>query len=373
MKILTLEPRSPEWHEIRNDSWTASMAAVLVAKPNAMLLKDYAAAKGVELDIEPLLDVGIESFFDHTLWTLWATKNGRIPRFKGNAHTERGTENEEFVVKEFEKKHLVVVQREVTATAEDMSWLLASFDALVPASFDPTVLAPNGFPLEAKVPAFPSRKKLWDSRKAGKLAVMGLPYYWCQVQHQIYVAEAPYGWFAAVGAELDPATGEYKPTFPIMEKIPRDDRFLTAYMAAAKFYYTEFIEKFEEPPRLPQDDALLVRLAENAELDKALASGEHELAAELYLEALQEEAALIQRRKELEEKIVAAARAMRSEGSDVVLLADRVSISFKESTTMSWQKAAKELAKLLGDKDVPKEVIDKCTSKPKETVKVKEV
>lgn len=373
MKILSLEPRSPEWHEIRNDSWTASMAAVLVAKPNALLLQEYAAKQGVVLDIEPLLDVGIESFFDHTLWSLWASKNGRIPRFKGNAHTERGTENEEFVIKEFEKKHLVTVQREVTATSDDLTWLLASFDAVVPASFDPTVLAPNGMPLEAKCPAFPSRKKLWDSRKAGKLAVMGLPYYWCQVQHQIYVAEAPYGWFAAVGAELDPASGEYKPTFPIMEKIPRDDRFLTAYVAAAKFYYTEFIDKFEEPPRLPQDDALLAQLAENAALDKALSSGEHEFAAELYLEALQEEAALTERRKILEEKIVAAARAMRAEGSDVVLLADRVSISFKESTTMSWQKAAKELAKLLGEKDVPTAVVDKCTSKPKEKVTVKEV
>lgn len=373
MKILTLEPRSPAWHEIRNDSWTASMAAVLVAKPNALLLKEYAAKKGVVLDIEPLLDVGIESFFDHTLWSLWATKNGRIPRFKGNAHTERGTENEEFVIKQFEDKHLVTVQREVTATADDLTWLLASFDAVVPASFDPTVLAPNGMPLEAKCPAFPSRKKLWDSRKAGKLAIMGLPYYWCQVQHQIYVAEAPYGWFAAVGAELDPASGEYKPTFPIMEKIPRDDRFLTAYLAAAQFYYTEFIEKFEEPPRLPQDDALLAQLAENAALDKALSSGEHEFAAELFLEALREEAALTERRKILEEKIVAAARAMRAEGSDVVLLADRVSISFKESTTMSWQKAAKELAKLMGEKDVPPAVVDKCTSKPKEKVTIKEV
>lgn len=373
MKILTLEPRSPAWHEIRNDSWTASMAAVLVAKPNALLLKEYAAKQGVVLDIEPLLDVGIESFFDHTLWSLWATKNGRIPRFKGNAHTERGTENEEFVIKEFEKKHLVVVQREVTATADDLTWLLASFDAVVPASFDPTVLAPNGMPLEAKCPAFPSRKKLWDSRKAGKLAIMGLPYYWCQVQHQIYVAEAPYGWFAAVGAELDPATGEYKPTFPIMEKIPRDDRFLTAYVAAARFYYTEFIEKFEEPPRLPQDDALLAQLAENAALDKALSSGEHDLAAEMYLAALEEEAALTERRKILEEKIVAAARAMRAEGTDVVLLADRVSISFKASTTMSWQKAAKELAKRLGSKDIPEDVVKLSESKPKEKVTIKEV
>lgn len=373
MKILTLEPRSPAWHEIRNDSWTASMAAVLVAKPNALLLKEYAAKQGVVLDIEPLLDVGIESFFDHTLWTLWATKNGRIPRFKGNAHTERGTENEEFVIKEFEKKHLVTVQREVTATSDAMPWLLASFDAVVPASFDPTVVAPNGMPLEAKCPAFPSRKKLWDSRKAGALAIMGLPYYWCQVQHQIYVAEAPYGWFAAVGAELDPLTGEYKPTFPIMEKIPRDDRFLTAYVAAAQFYYTEFIDKFEEPPRLPQDDVLLARLAENAALDKALSTGEHDLAAELYLEALKDEEAQIQRRKELEAKILAAARTMRAEGSDVVLLADKLSITFGQSTTMSWQKAAKELAKRLGESDIPTDVVEKCTSKPKETVKVKEV
>src|SRR5690606_21122216 len=110
-------------------------------------------------------------------------------------------------------------------------------DALAPSSSDSTVVAPNGFPVEAKCPAFPSRKLLFDSRKEGKLAVMGLPYYWCQVQHQILVADAPYGWFVACGAEEDPATGKIKMVYPIMEKVPRDQRVLEAYEACIQFYY----------------------------------------------------------------------------------------------------------------------------------------
>lgn len=374
MKRLTVAPRSPEWHAIRAESWTASQAAMLVARENAELLRDCAAAKGITLDIAPLLAVGIDTFFENTPWKVWAEKTGSIPRFQGNADTERGVRNEERVLQYFEKESMLMVEREVTATSTPEPWLLASFDAMVPASSDTTVSAPYGFPVEAKCPAFQSRRKLWDAKKVGP-AIMGLPYYWCQVQHQILVAEAPYGYFVAAGYEVDekdPSAGE-KIVFPLTEKVPRDDAFLTAYIAIAKFYFEEFIDSYTEPPMLDSDRALLASLVAQAEFDKAIASNDIETAADMYLAAKQEADTAVARSKELEEKVLAAASKLRAEGSDVVRLADRVEIIWGRVAPVSWQKVAKEVAKTAGLPDIPQPIIDACKAKEKETVKVKEV
>jgi len=371
MKRLEVAPRSPEWHAIRAESWTASQAAMLVARENAELLRDYAATKGVTLDIAPLLKVGIDSFFENTPWKVWAEKLGHIPRFAGNDHTARGQENEERVLKHFESDSMMLVEREVTALSSEHPWLLASFDAVAPASSDPSVTAPNGFPVEAKCPAFQSRRKLWDAKKSGDLAIMGLPYYWCQVQHQILVADAPYGWFVAAGVEEE--AGVEKVVFPIVEKIPRDNDFLTAYVAIAKFYFEEFIYNFEEPPKLDCDRALLTSLREKAEFDKAIAEDDHDTAVEMYVSALREEAAAEKRRKELEAKVLEAAAKMREEGKDVVLLASRLEITYSQGETVSWQKVAKEVAKNAGLADIPATTIAACTTRKKESAKLKEV
>jgi chorismate mutase len=371
MKRLEVAPRSADWHAIRAESWTASQAAMLVARENAELLRDCAAAKGVTLDIAPLLAVGIDSFFENTPWKVWAEKTGRIPRFAGNEHTARGTENEERVLQEFEKDTMLMVEREVTATSTEHPWLLASFDAMVPASSDPSVTAPYGFPVEAKCPAFQSRRKLWDSRKAGDLAIMGLPYYWCQVQHQILVSDAPYGYFVAAGVEEE--DGVEKVVFPITEKVPRDDAFLTAYLAVAKFYFDEYIYTYDEPPMLPSDKALLALLTEKAEFDRAIAESDHDTAVELFLNAKREEELAIERRKELEAKVLGAAAKLRAEGSDIVMLADRLEISWSKGASVSWQKVAKEVAKAAGMTDIPPATIEACKGKEKESVKLKEV
>ncbi|GBG14560.1 general secretion pathway protein GspE [Novimethylophilus kurashikiensis] len=373
MKRVSVAPRTTEWHEIRAESWTASTAAVLVVKENAILLRDYALAKGVTLDIDPLLDVGLESFYENTLWKAWAEKMGRIPRFEGNAHTERGTTNEELVLRKFEEEQMMMVEREVTSLSSEYDGFLASYDALAPASSDPGVVAPYGFPVEAKCPAFGSRKKLWDSKKAGQLAIMGLPYYWCQVQHQIYVAEAPYGWFVAAGVEQDKDTGEEKIVFPIVEKVPRDERFLRAYIAAAKYYHEEFILGCVEPPMLPSDEALVQALVEKAQFERAIHEADLETASDLYLEAVEAEAAASKRRKELEEKVLKAAAAMRAEGDEMVTLSSRLQVIYSTNSSVSWQKVAKDLAKQQGLSDVPEEVIKANTSKARESSKLKEV
>lgn len=372
MKRLTVEPRTAEWHQIRSESWTASLAATLVARENAELLRDTAAKMGITLDIEPLLDVGLDTFFENTPWRVWASKTGRIPRFAGNADTERGTRNETKVLQVFETKEMLVVEPEVTATSSTYPWLLASFDAMVPASSDPSVTAPNGFPVEAKCPAFPSRKKMADAKKAGSLAVMGLPYYWCQVQHQILVADAPYGWFVAAGVEQD-KDGVEQVVFPIMEKVPRDDRFLTAYVAIAKFFFEEFLDVYVEPPMLQSDKDMLALMVEKAEFDKAIAGSDHETAVELYLNAVREEEAAEKRRKELEAKVLEAAAKMRAEGTDVVLLGSRLEVTYVKGETVSWQKVAKEVAKVAGMSDIPPATIAACTTVKKESAKLKEV
>lgn len=373
MKRLTMEPRTPAWYEVRDESWTASMAATLVAKENATLLQSHAAAKGIVLDIDPLLEVGLDEFFENTLWTAWAQKNGRIPRFKGNAHTERGQTNEERVLQHFEQAHLIMAEREVTALSSTEGWLLASFDALVPASSDPAAGAPHGFPVEAKCPAFGSRKKLWDAKKAGRLAIMGLPYYWCQVQHQMLVADAPYAWFVAAGVEPNKTTGKEEVVFPIIEKVPRDERFLAAYLAAAKYYFTEFIDAYVEPPLLARDRAMLASLEELARMHRALAVGEVDTAVELYLQSVKEEAAAAQRRKELEALVLASAQAMRAEGEDVVILADRLEVQYGMGSTVSWQQVAKTLAVQAGLKEVPEEVLAACTKQKERAPKLKEL
>lgn len=373
MKRLTVEPRTAEWHAIRAESWTASAAATLVCSQNAIALRDYAATKGVTLDIAPLLKIGMDSFFENTLWSVWAEKMGRIPRFGGNEHTARGTENEEKVIKVFEAEELLLAEREVTALSSLNGGLLASFDALAPASSDVTVTAPYGFPVEAKCPAFQSRKKLWDSKKAGQLAVMGLPYYWCQVQHQIYVAEAPYGWFVAAGVEVDDKTGVEKVVFPLCEKVPRDDDFLRAYIAAAEFYHEHFIENFEEPPKLPSDVLYLKRLSEKATLERALVDDDLELAADLYFNAVKEEKELKARREALGKKLEDAAAKLRVDSAAELVLADRLRVKYSIPESTSWQKVAKELLKLAGLTEIPKDVLDACKSKGTEKVTLSEV
>lgn len=371
MKRLECAPRTPDWYAVRAESWTASAAATLVVRENAELLRDAAAAKGVTLDIAPLLKVGIESYFENTPWMAYAEKTGRVPRFAGNDHTERGQSNEERAIKWFEEDKMLMVEREVTALSSEHQWLLASFDGMVPASSDPSVVAPNGFPVEAKVPAFQSRKKLWDAKKVG-LAIMGLPYYWCQMQHQMLVSDAPYGWFVAIGVEVE-KDGTEKIVFPIVEKVPRDDDFLKAYVAIAQFYFEEYLEVYEEPPMLPSDKAFVDKLIANAAFDKAIADADHDTAVDMYLEACRAEDEAKARRAELEAKVLAAATSMRAEGSDLVLLADRLEVSYSRSQAVSWQKVAKQVAKDAGLPDIPPAVIDACKAKEKESVKLKEV
>lgn len=373
MQRLAVAPRTPEWSAIRAESWTSSAAATLVCRDNAVLLRDYAATKGVTLDIDPLLEVGLTSFFGNTLWQAWAEKMGRIPRFQGTEQAERGRANVELVVQLFESEKLRVVEREVTARSSMHPGILASFGALAPASSDPAVAAPHGFPVEARCLPYGSRKKLFDSEKAGQLYIKGLPYYWCQLQHQILVAEAPYGWFMAAGVEEDDEGKVVKTVFPVLEKVPRDDRFLAAYVAAANFYHQEFLENYVEPPKLPSDEALLRKLTELATFNMALTEANFDVAVGLYLAARAVEIEAEDRRKNFEAQLLKSAEAMRSNGNDVVVL-DRLQIVYsKSSAPVGWQKVAKALAAKAGLTDIPRDVIEACMGKAVEKVKLLEV
>lgn len=372
MKRFMVEPRTAEWHAIRRESWTASIAATLVAADNAKLLRNYAATQGVTLDIEPLLAIGMDTFYENTLWSVYADKFGMIPRFGGNAHTVRGTENEELVIQFFEKKERMAVEREVTAQSSEYPGIMASFDALAPESSDLTEIAPYGFPVEAKCPEFPSRKKMSDAHKEGKPYCMGLPYYWCQVQHQIWTAEAPYGWFVAAGVEVDEDTGEKKLVFPIIEKVMRDDKFLAAYIPAAKFYHEHFIDAYVEPPKLPLDEDRILTFAKAAAVDRALAGENHAEAVDLYLAAAKEAELAKERMSIMENKLLELATKLRAEGVNVVTLDSRIQVTYASGETFSWKKAAEELSKRAGNREMPKDIKDMFTT-IKESVKLKEV
>ena len=361
MKRLSVDPRAAEWHTARNESWTASAGAVLVARPNAELLKKCAAEKGIELDIEPLLAVGIEDFFGNTPWKSWAEKMGQIPRFKGNADTERGVSYETLILDEFEGILLEPIEREVTAISDDKPWLLASFDGVATDVRDGVFR----IPVEAKCPAFNSRKKLFDSRKAGKLAVMGLPYYWVQVQHQILVADAPYGYFVAAGVE-EQEDGTVKTVFPIYEKVPRDDAFLQAYEAIAKFYYEHYIYVMEEPPKLPSDEALLAELQIQAEMHRALTTDDSKSVAELYKEALAKKEEATNVLSLIEAQFLKAAALKRQEGEAKVEVVAGVEVVYSEARTVAWQKMAKHF----GGEKIPTETLELYTTL-RETVKIK--
>lgn len=378
MERIVVEPRTPAWHAMRNESWTASSAATLVVRENAQMLQAHARENGVHLDIQPLLDVGMLDFYGNTPWKLWAEKTGAIPRFMGNADTERGVRHEENVILHFEKVQEIQVEREVTGRHLTHKWLAASLDAWAPPETDLSVHAPYGFPVEAKCPEFPSRQKMFKAFKDCGSYVMGLPYYWCQVQHQILVAEAPYGWFVAMGVEEKP-DGTVEPVFPIIERVERDDRFLRAYLAIAEYYYHAFLESYMEPPKLPSDYMLLAHIDLESRLATALREENHTLAVELYQDALAAEKAATERREALEAKVLAAAAALREEGQNKVMLADMLEVEYvPRQGTVSWQKAAKQLAMDLvshtggGNADaLLKEVADSVRGKATEQVKTR--
>lgn len=370
MKVLSVTPRSAEWHAIRDESWTASTGAMLVVKENAELLQRHAAENGVTLNIEPLLAVGLTSYFGHTPWKLWAEKLGQLPKFKGNTHTERGTSKESIILDYFKDKTGFEVTSDVTATSSEHPWLLASFDGIAASNSDPTTATPYGFPVEVKCPAFPSRKKLWDSKSAGQLAIKGLPYYWVQVQHQIFVAQAPYAWFVAAGVEKE-EDGREKIVYPLYERVPRDYKFLEAYVAISKYYFDTFIDACVEPPKLPSDLSLLEEMAQKAALAHALATENQQLAVELYLDAVKAEEEAANRRKILEETLLKTAEKLRSEGTDMIILADKLQVTYASSTSVSWQKVAKHLSKSVAEGELA-ELVASCTSK-RTSVKIKEV
>lgn len=152
MLLVTLKQGSDAWLKWRQEGLTATEAAVI-------------------LNQNPT----------KSPWRLWMEKKGRAkPQNLSSVPAVRfGKENEDTARKIFEGRH------STSAPAACAEW---KTDRRFRASFDG--LTSEGIPVEFKCP---QSKTLEDVRHNGEFSEAYLLYFF-QVQHQLLVSEAPYGW-----------------------------------------------------------------------------------------------------------------------------------------------------------------------------------
>lgn len=200
MKELMLDQRSPEWLAWRKSGITATESAVI-------------------LNLHP----------DKTPWRLWMEKTDRAapPDLSVIPAVRFGVENEPVARRLFEVTHQSVVMP--TCGEWDGNPLFrASFDGL---TFD-------GVPVEIKCP---QEETLKDVRANGRQSAAYQLYY-VQVQHQIMVSDACYGWLVF----LD---GDHLIEFDI----PRDDDFIRQIQAKGLVFW-DYVSKDKEPAKDPERD-----------------------------------------------------------------------------------------------------------------------
>lgn len=177
MKVINIAQRSHDWLQWRKTGVSASSASVLVgANPYK------------------------------SLWRLWAEKTGRAVEadLSKNPHVRRGFFLEDRARQCCEK----VLEEEFLLPACGQS----SVNPLFLASFDG--LTHDNIPAELKCPC----EKVFQEVLAGGESSDGYKLYYPQVQHQIYVSDAPFGWLMFYGPENNGAH--------MLFKVQRDDSFL---------------------------------------------------------------------------------------------------------------------------------------------------
>jgi len=202
MKIVDLTQRSPQWLRWRAQGVTASEAAIVLGR------SPY-----------------------KTPWRLWAERTGlaREADLSANPHVQRGVAREDWARKAFEERHGTVLLP-LCGESEEHPVLRASFDGI----------ADDGSPVELKVPA----ERTFAEVAAKKAEASAFQLYWPQVQHQLFVAGAEYGWLVFYNGP------ERLLDFPV----ERDAAFLTGELVPACLSFWEAIAKRREPTRDPARD-----------------------------------------------------------------------------------------------------------------------
>ena len=204
MKIINLPQRSPEWHQWRKGGLSASVAAVIL---------------------------GISPY--KTLWRLWAEKTGRAVEedLSKNPNVMRGFQLEDRARQCCEKVLGEEFLLPVCAESDKNPLILASFDGLTEANI----------PTELKCPC----QKNYQSVVAEGENSDSYKLYYPQVQQQIYVADAPYGWLMF----YSPANnGDHR-----IFKVPRDD-ILIAHLVSGIEEFWEKVQKDQPPALDPERD-----------------------------------------------------------------------------------------------------------------------
>lgn len=171
-------------------------------------------------------------------WRLWMEKKGKAtPQDLSSVPAVRfGRENEDTARKIFEGTH------STTAPAVCAEW---DADRRFRASFDG--LTPEGIPVEFKCP---QGNTLADVRENGEFSEAYLLYFF-QVQHQLLVSEAPYGWLCFLdGMKL------------IEFKILRSEETIRQIISAGKVFLDSL--QGNEPPAADQSKDPLILSGESA-------------------------------------------------------------------------------------------------------------
>jgi len=198
MRVIELDQRTPEWHRWRRQGITATESAVI-------------------LGLSP----------HKTPWRLWAEKIGRAAPENLDAvpQVRFGRENEDKVRGLFELAHDEVVTPMCAQMEGEDSIFRASFDGL---TFD-------DIPVEIKCPG---ENTISDVKTRGVLSD-AYRLYSVQVQHQMMVSGASYGWLVFFDSESEGL---------IEFKIERDESMIEEIKKAGREFWNKYVLKLKEPP-----------------------------------------------------------------------------------------------------------------------------
>lgn len=207
MKVVNFAQRTPEWLAWRKTGATASAAAVL-------------------LNISPY----------KTYWRLWAEKTGRAIEedLTNNPHVQRGIANEDKGRRVAERVIDDGFLLPVCAESTKHPFIKASLDGLTE----------SNVPVEVKCPC----EKQWNDVDDLGLDSEGYIMYSPQVQQQIYVTDADYGWLLFYNPADD---GTYR-----LFKVLRDDKLIDEIVELST-QFISFVERDKEPLLDPERDVFI--------------------------------------------------------------------------------------------------------------------